>query len=233
MKVKRILLTLFLLFSTSFVFSQELTAKKMSEQAVAKENPEDAVKYIQSVIEKITVPAEKKSAYAFLGTLQESMALYADAQKSYSIAAGITAGNAEGMPKKSSERLVIDAVRCALSAGDYETAKNWLNSAVRNSKSEEIQATVKLYDQWCALSSAETYEQTIEPVAMLKAYLEIPSMQIQKPAVLLTLWYITGEKTYSQMLEKEFPQSPETAIATGNAQIYPAPFWYFVPRKIK
>lgn len=136
MKVKRILLTLFLLFSTSFVFSQELTAKKMSEQAVAKENPEDAVKYIQSVIEKITVPAEKKAAYAFLGTLQESMALYADAQKSYSIAAGITAGNAEGMPKKSSERLVIDAVRCALSAGDYETAKNWLNSAVRNSKSE-------------------------------------------------------------------------------------------------
>ncbi len=233
MKIKIFVLIAFSLALSNLLFAQELTAKKMSEQAVLKENPEDAVKYIQSVIGNISVPAEKKAAYAFLGTLQEAMALYADAQKSYSIAAGITAGNAEGMPKKSSERLVIDAVRCALSAGDYENAKNWLNSAVRNSKSEEIQATVKLYDQWCALSGAETYEQTIEPVAMLKAYLEVPSMQIQKPAVLLTLWYITGEKTYSQMLENEYPLSPEAAIATGKAQIYPAPFWYFVPRKIE
>ena len=75
------------------------------------------------------------------------MALYDEAKNSYAAAAGIAAGDAAGMPKKSSEMLVIDAVRCALSAGDGDVALQFLNSAVRNSKDESIQAQIKLYEQ--------------------------------------------------------------------------------------
>lgn len=229
--MKKIIATLIFSALALSLFSQELTAKKLADEAVAKKSPEKALAYISAEINKITVPSEKRAAYTFLGSLQESMSKYADAQKSYATAAGIAGGNADGMPKKSSERLVVDAIRCALSAGDYENAENYLNSAVRNSKNPEIQAYIKLYEQWSSLCKAETVSDTIEPIAMLKAYLEIPSLSAIKPSVLLTLWYFTGDSKYSVSLNSEFPKSSEAGIVNGRIQIYPAPFWYFTPRK--
>lgn len=228
--MKKILVFLVLLFSVE-AFSQEITARKLVEEAVKKESPQEALSYINAQLEKITLPAEKRSVYAFLGSLQESLCDYSGAQKSYAMAAGIAAGNVAGMPKKSSERLVLDAVRCALSEGDCDNAENYLNSAVRNSKSAEIQALVKLYEQWCVLSRSETPEDLNEPVAILKTYLEFESMNSVRPSILLTLWYITSDSLYAKRLNKEFPSSMEAGIVNGKVLVYPAPFWYFLPRK--
>lgn len=211
--------------------SQELTARKIADNAVDKDSPAEAVKYVQSEINKLTVPSEKRAAYAFLGSLQEALANYSEAQLSYAKAAGLAAGVAPGMPKKSSERLVLDAVRCALSAGDTDNAENYLNSAVRNSKNADIQATIKLYEQWCLLTKAEKPEDLNESIAIMKAYLSFESTKSIKPSLLLTLWYVTADSTYSSQLTKEFPASMEAGIVNGKVQIYPAPFWYFMPRK--
>lgn len=224
-----IALVLFFMLPLSF-FAQELTAKKITETAVAKENPQEAAEYIKSQLDAVSVPAEKRALYAFLGSLLESMALYDEAKNSYAAAAGIAAGDAAGMPKKSSEMLVIDAVRCALSAGDGDVALQFLNSAVRNSKDESIQAQIKLYEQWAALCNAENADDIAEPVSMLKAYADIPSMKSVNPSVLLTLWYVTGEADFGNRLVKKYPESAEAGIVTGKVQVMPSPFWYFVPR---
>lgn len=229
--MKKVLLKLTVLAFCAAAFSQELTAKKIADNAIKKDSPQEAVQYAAAEAEKITVPAEKRAAYSFLGSLQESTADYDAAQKSFAKAAGIAAGNAEGMPKKSSERLVLDAIRCALSGGNWETAENYLNSSVRNSKSAEIQATIKLYEQWAILCKAQTDSDLNEPCQMLKTYANLESMKSVKPSVLLTLWYITAENSYADSLNKEFPDSMETGIVNGKIQIYPAPFWYFLPRK--
>lgn len=225
-----IALVLFFMLPLSF-FAQELTAKKITETAVAKENPQEAAEYIKSQLAAVSVPAEKRALYAFLGSLFESMALYDEAKNSYAAAAGIAAGDAAGMPKKSSEMLVIDAVRCALSAGDGDVALQFLNSAVRNSKDESIQAQIKLYEQWAALCNAENADDIAEPVSMLKAYADIPSMKSVNPSVLLTLWYVTGEADFGNRLVKKYPESAEAGIVTGKVQVMPSPFWYFVPRR--
>ena len=225
-----IALVLFFMLPLSF-FAQELTAKKITETAVAKENPQEAAEYIKSQLDAVSVPAEKRALYAFLGSLFESMALYDEAKNSYAAAAGIAAGDAAGMPKKSSEMLVIDAVRCALSAGDGDVALQFLNSAVRNSKDESIQAQIKLYEQWAALCNAENADDIAEPVSMLKAYADIPSMKSVNPSVLLTLWYVTGEADFGNRLVKKYPESAEAGIVTGKVQVMPSPFWYFVPRR--
>ena len=225
-----IALVLFFMLPLSF-FAQELTAKKITETAVAKENPQEAAEYIKSQLDAVSVPAEKRALYAFLGSLLESMALYDEAKNSYAAAAGIAAGDAAGMPKKSSEMLVIDAVRCALSAGDGDVALQFLNSAVRNSKDESIQAQIKLYEQWAALCNAENADDIAEPVSMLKAYADIPSMKSVNPSVLLTLWYVTGEADFGNRLVKKYPESAEAGIVTGKVQVMPSPFWYFVPRR--
>ena len=225
-----IALVLFFMLPLSF-FAQELTAKKITETAVAKENPQEAAEYIKSQLDAVSVPAEKRALYAFLGSLLESMALYDEAKNSYAAAAGIAAGDAAGMPKKSSEMLVIDAVRCALSAGDGDVALQFLNSAVRNSKDESIQAQIKLYEQWAALCNAENADDIAEPVPMLKAYADIPSMKSVNTSVLLTLWYVTGETDFGNRLVKKYPESAEAGIVTGKVQVMPSPFWYFVPRR--
>lgn len=229
--MKKVLLQLVILALCATAFSEELSAKKIADNAVKKDSPQEAIQYVAAETEKITVPAEKRAAYAFLGSLQEATADFNAAQKSYAKAAGIAAGNAEGMPKKSSERLVLDATRCALSGGNWETAENYLNSAVRNSKSAEIQATIKLYEQWAILCKAQDAADLKEPCEILKTYANLESMKSVKPSVLLTLWYITAESSYADLLNKEFPSSMETGIVNGKIQIYPAPFWYFLPRK--
>ena len=226
-KIISVVLTVF--FCTS-IFAAELTASFVTSEAAKKDSVEESVSYLKNQISKMTVAAEKRATYVFLASLQEQMAMYADAQKSYAQAAAITAGNAEGMPKKSNEQIVLDAVRCALSSGDYATADSYLNSAVRNSKNADVQAYIKLYTQWSALCKAEEVSEIQEPVVMLQAYLKVDSMNAVKPAVLLTLWYVTGDSSYSKEITKLYPKSIESSIVKGDAQLLPTPFWFFVPK---
>ena len=65
---------------------------------------------------------------------------------------------------------------------------------------------------------------------MLQAYLKVDSMNAVKPAVLLTLWYVTGDTAYSQQITKLYPKSIEASIVKGDAQLLPTPFWFFVPK---
>ncbi|MCR5724541.1 MAG: SPOR domain-containing protein [Treponema sp.] len=208
----------------------ETTAKAAAEKAAKEASVTESIAYLTKTIPALTEPQEKRSLYAFLGGVQEQAGLYADAVKSYALAAGIAAGDAPGMSKKSAEQLVLDAVRSALSSGDTATADSYLNSAVRSSKNEQILAHVKLYEQWSALCKSTGSAGNAEAIAMLKTYSTLPSMKAVQPQVLLTLWHITGEKNWANTLKKQFPKSPEAAIVQGSAQLLPAPFWYFVPR---
>jgi len=229
MKKRKISLCLFMFVSLG-LFAAELKAKDVVKEAEKKESIEESLSYVKNQIAKTTVLSEKRSLYIFLGNMQEQLAYYDDAKKSYASAAGIAAANAEGMQKKSNEQLVLDAVRCALCQGDYETAHAYLNSSIRNSKDNLILAYTKLYAQWAALCSVESKEDLAEPVEILKAYSKVDSMKELRPAILLTLWYVTGESQYSKEITKSFPKSTEAAIVNGDAQLLPTPFWFFVPK---
>ena len=228
--MKKTVSFVFALFICASIFAAELTASFVTSEAAKKDTVEESVSYLKTQISKMTVPAEKRAAYIFLASLQEQLAYFDDAQKSYAQAAAIAAGDAEGMPKKTNEQIVLDAVRCALSSGDYATADSYLNSAVRNSKNEKVQAYIKLYTQWSALCKADDVADIQEPVVMLQAYLKVDSMVAVKPAVLLTLWYVTGDSSYSKEITKLYPKSIEASIVKGDAQLLPTPFWFFVPK---
>lgn len=208
----------------------ELTARFVTGEAAKKDSLEESLSYLKGQVAKMNLPAEKRATYVFIATLEEQMALYDQAQKSYAQAASIAAGDAEGMPKKSNEEIVLDAIRCALSSGDYMTADSYLNSAVRNTRNEKIQAYIKLYTQWSALCRAEKVDDIQEPLVMLQAYLKLDSMECLRPAIYLTLWYLTGDKSYSQQIASKYPKSPEAAIVKGDVQLLPTPFWFFVPK---
>lgn len=229
--MKKIIYVLFLFCSIVCAYSQEKTALQVVNLALKEDSPNDAVILIQNEIKNITVLAEKRSLFAFLGSLQETLSMFDDARQSYATAAGIGAKDAEGMKKKSSEELVIDAVRCALSGGQADLAVQYLNSSVRNSKNENIQAQIKLYEQWAALSKAESVKETEEAITFLKVYSTLDSMKSVKKSILLTLWYMTDSKEYASALLNEYPNSLEAGVVLGKVMVMPAPFWYFVPRE--
>lgn len=220
---------------SSLLFSQTktVTAKSLIDAASKKSSIEESLSYLKKNVSSVTVNAEKRAVYAFLAAILEQQGQYAEAQKNYVQAASIQ-GSADsvvaGVPNKNSEQLVIDAVRCSLSAGDYSSAESYLNSAVRNSKDEKILAYVKLYEQWSALCKAKNESETKESIALLKTYATLDSMKSLRPSILLTLWHLTGEAQFSENLKKNFPKSMETAIVKGEVQTFPTPFWYFVPR---
>ncbi len=227
--MKRFFVILTLLTAAVLCFSEE-TAKSLALQASKKDDVELSISYLEKNIPSLKAAAEKRAAYVYLASILEKMGRYTQAQKNYAQAAAIAAGNAEGMPKKTTEEIVLDAVRCALCAGDSETAKSYLNSAVRNSSSEKVQAYIKLYEQWALLIDSDSVKKTGEIVAILKTYAELDSMKSVRPKILLTLWHVTGDKSWSQQLQKNFKGTPEEAVVSGKIQMQPSPFWYFVPR---
>lgn len=224
------IISLFIFLCLGFSLTAEKKAFELVNEASKKTNADESADFLMSEVSKLTVPAEKRAGYAFLGNLQEMLGLYELAEKSYVAAAGISAADAENMPERSNEQLVLDAVRCALSGGNYSRADSYLNSAVRSSKNPKIQSYVKLYSVWSSLCRAENKEDLEEPVAMLKAYANVSSMKAVQPAILLTLWYITGDNSYSEDIKIRFPETTECAIVKGDSQILPSPFWYFVPK---
>ena len=234
--MKKSLISFFALSTILFSLSgqtKNTSAKSVIETAAKKSSLTDSIKYLETSLSSVPENAEKRAVYAFLASVLEQQGLYEKAQKTFVQAASIQGSAASvvpGVPNKNSEELVIDAVRCALCAGDYSAAESYLNSAVRNSKDDKIIAYVKLYEQWSALCKAKSISDTKESIAMLKTYAGLDSMKLVRPSLLLTLWHLTGEAQFSESLKKTYPKSMEASIVKGEIQTLPTPFWYFVPR---
>lgn len=218
----------FLVF-TPKVFAS--SANEIIDQAIQKSKDSDnlsqVIYFVEQSVSSVTEDSDVRALYTFLGQLNEQVGLFKEACNWYAKAAGIP-----GVPTKealTSEQLVLAAIRSALSGGDYETAESYLTS-IRGSKNQETFAFVRLYTAWAYLSRAETQDDLLEPIALLKSYATMPQMKIVQPAVYLTLWYVTGEASWKSKLLAEFPKAPETAVTSGKAEILPSPFWFFLPQ---
>lgn len=223
-------------FLAAFAFAAEKTASytaaQLREKALSQDSVQEGIAFIQEHVDQCATSADKRSSLYFLGTLQEQLGIYSEAGRSYAKAASIAASDASGMEKVSSEQLVLDAVRCCLNSGDWETADSYLNSAVRSSKDKKVLAFVNLYSVWSALCKAQNYSEASDSIDILTAYASMSSMEYVRPAVLFTLWFLTDKKEYSEALRKKYPLSAEYAVIKGDVQIANVPFWYFVPRSV-
>lgn len=231
MKAKA-LLALLALMPPSLLFAQnKKSAQLIRDEALKQQTVLDSIDYLKDNLVYAETPADRRSLLHFTGTLQEQLGLYTDASASYAKAAGIAAKDADNMARVSTEQLVLDAVRASLCAGNWENADSYLASAVRDSKDETIQATLRLYAVWSDLCKATggPKEGISDSVELLKAYRVMKSMAAVKPQVLLTLWRLTAADEYAQELKRDFPQTPESSIVAGKTRIMSVPFWYFVP----
>lgn len=247
MKNKLIFLVfLFVNFSTG-LFAQKFCVSVI-EESLNKDSIDQTVVYLQENVKKAQTNFDKRIIYSFLASVQEQSSKFKDASSSFAKAVSQSisqkeinsfilkkeASSAEkivyNMLKKTSSILVLDAVRCSLNAGDSKNAEVYLNSSVRNSKDKKIIAKIKLYEIWCRLCNAEDDSELEEIVLLLKAYSKMNSMESELPSVLFTLWYVNADKEAGKDLIAKFPASIEASIVSGESQIMPTPFWFFVKR---
>ncbi len=209
-------------------------ASQVIQDAVAKSGQGDVP--ISTIIQEVEKAASTASAsnqrslYSFLGSLTEQLGRYEEAAAWYARAAGIAAAPAIGTPALTTEQLVLASVRCSLNCGDNQQADSYLAS-IRNSQVEETVAYSRLYSVWSWLCRINSPSELVEPVAVLESYTALDSMKLVRPPVYLTLWYLTGKDEWSRRLRQEYPKSAESALVTGDAQMLPSPFWFFLPRE--
>lgn len=212
-------------------FGADLSAYVKVNDGIVETSATETVQTLKDRYSASTSTKEKLEILTLLAPLQEQLGLYQDAQTNYSIAANLSASirASSGESAVADETLLLGAVRCALSCGDTPSADYILSTAFSTPTSTETQAYKILYAVWSWLCKSEDGVVPAQPIAVLKQSIQQSSMKTVKPIMLLTLWYVTGDNTYSAQLEKEYPQSMECAVVKGNASLMPVPFWYFVP----
>ena len=237
MKNAKILFFLIVLFSAvSSVFSQVSSSvpEVLSIEKDGKSNTDvnETIAKLKQALKTEKSNSEKMKIYAFMASLQDQLGLYQDAKNNYSLAANYSASvnKTAGSSAAVESSYLLGAVRCALSTGDTVSADYILSTAFLSSGIDaETQSYVKLYAVWSWLCKISSESELAAPVSVLKQYLTVLPSQSVKPAVLITLWYLTGDNTYADTLKKDFATAPETAVIKGEAYVMPAPFWYFVP----
>ena len=224
------ILAAFILVQT---FGADLSAYVKVNNGIVETSATETVQALKDKYASASSTKEKLEILTLLAPLQEQLGLYQEAQTNYSIAANLSASirASSGESAIADENLLLGAVRCALSCGDTPSADYILSTAFSSPVSTETQAYKILYAVWSWLCKSEDGIAPAQPIAVLKQSVQQSSMKIVKPVMLLTLWYVTGDNTYSAQLEKEYPQSPECAVVKGNASFMPVPFWYFVKTK--
>ena len=204
-----------LFFITNFsVFSQ-----------IEKVTLEDKIEELSNNIKSVQSATEKIKLYEQLAVCQEFAGMYSEASESY-ISCSLLVSDQE-----TKDSYVLKASRCFLSCGDAEKTDELLTSIASTARTGKIAPLLKLYAAWSWISKCNTFEETHEPIVILKSYLKMDSMKSVKKEILFTLWYITLENDYASLLQTEFPNSLENLMAEGKADLSPLPFWYFSARK--
>ena len=209
----------------------EKSALTLRANALQKENVRESLKYLTSHLHLAKNDIEKRSVLYYTACLQETLGQFVAAASSYAQAAAIEADNAQGMPAASNAELYLYAARSSLEACDFQGADSYLDAAPVNSSTDErLIAQKRLLSAWSALCKAGDYKEAKGVVANLEEFEQNPSLKDIRCEVLFTLWYITDDSKWSEILTKDYPHSPEASIAGGNGVVMAMPFWYFMPR---
>ena len=186
---------------------------------------EDKITELSNNIKSVQSATEKINLYEQLAICQEFAGLYSEASESYISCSRLVS------EQETKDSYVLKASRCFLSCGDAEKTDELLTTIASTARTGKNAPLLKLYAAWSWLAKCSTFEETHEPVVILKSYLKMDSMKSVKKEILFTLWYITLDENYSTILKNEFPESLETSILLGKTDLSPLPFWYFSARK--
>ncbi|MDR3145696.1 MAG: SPOR domain-containing protein [Treponema sp.] len=118
---------------------------------------------------------------------------------------------------------LLEGVRCLIALGEFEKAGANITAVLRTGQDRDLKNQARLLDaQLAAFRAGNT-----EALAVLQG---APEYRGREPALLYTLWRISGDESYKIKLGTEYPASPEARI-TGGAGNVGGPagaLWFFM-----
>lgn len=213
---------LFIVFSIIFnLFSHSIFAQSSANDITL----EDEIENLTKQLEKTQAQEKRIQLLEKIARAQEFSNMFPEAEESYFACAELANADQKVM-------YILKAARCSLSYGNTERTDELLAKIANGARSNEYAPLFKLYAVWNWLSKCTSYDETYEPIAVLKSYLELDSMKTVRPQMLFTLWFVTGQIQYASRLKAEYPLSAEYAVVSGQAELAPSPFWFFASRKL-
>lgn len=132
-------------------------------------------------------------------------------------------------PTECKYELLLDAMQAFLCGGEYDRAGVVLHRILADltrSSNEAYRRRAAVYKVWLLL--AEDGADTAVP--LITEYINDASFAVYHPALLFTLWWISGNEKIKERLQKSYPSSIEAAAVTGTVTLYPSTFWYLMPK---
>ncbi len=209
----------------------EKSALTLRANSMLMEDAKKNLAYLESHISLSKNDRERRSILYYTAMLEEQMGYFSKAAAYYAEAAAINEPDADGMPAASNAELYIYAARASLGAGDFEKADTYLDAKpLTSSRDKIIIAQKRLYSAWSLLCKAKDYASAEAGIATLKIFTDDHSMEPVRKTVLFTLWYVTREEIWADIIREEYPESPELSIIDGKIHLMGMPFWYLMPR---
>ena len=220
-KILFFLLTLFFLDSLTAQNSLPQNIQKIIKNGFTKKTPFEASSFIEAEIKKISSNEEKIIALSVLADYEERFDLFLRAGRHYLEAAELS-------PEPERKTLLTKALGAFLLADNIsessELCRNRLLPIIETPFSKEDIKVLVIFE-WLKLKSDE--KSSLENI---KKYVTDSKFSEFHPAMLLTLWWVDGDKKAENTLVKKFPNSIEAAVVRGEAFLSPKTFWYLMPQ---
>jgi cell division septation protein DedD len=160
-------------------------------------------------------PAQKHDALARIAKLSQLSGDKEKAAQAWHDAAYTDAS-------KRDDAALLNACRIYIALGEYEKAESGANVMLGSSQDSNILARARLLRaQLDAFKKDDP--QPLAPFASDPAY------AAQRPEIYYTLWQISGSSSWKSKLMAEYPQSPESRMASGAMAQAPTPQWLLFP----
>ncbi|UTC68043.1 MULTISPECIES: hypothetical protein [unclassified Treponema] len=226
LKIKKILFFLFSLFFLHSLTAQDSlpqNIQKIIKNGFTKKTPREVSSFIEAEIKKISSNAEKIIALSVLADYEERFDLFSRAGKHYLEAAELS-------PEAGKKTLLTKALGAFLLADNITDASELCSSRLLPSVNEPFSKDdikILTFFEWLKLKSEEDAALT-----NIKKYVVDSRFKEFHPALLLSLWWVDGDKKAENTLLKKFPNSIEAGVVRGDTILSPKTFWYLMPRNI-
>jgi tetratricopeptide (TPR) repeat protein len=160
-------------------------------------------------------PAQKHDALVRIAKLSQLSGNKEKAAQAWYDAANID-------KSKRDDAALLNACRIYISLGEYEKAESGIQALLGSNQDSGILARTRLLQAQLEAFKKDD-PQPLSPLAADPVY------AAQRPEIYYTLWQISGASSWRDKLLSEYPQSPESRMASGIMAQAATPQWLLFP----
>lgn len=202
--------------------SLDPAVKNLVQKAFTQKTEESVRKFFEKNMTELPNTQARIHALTLLAAYEQQCGNYAYAASWY-----VQAARLESTEGKNT--FLLDAVQALLCGGEYDRASSLLATIAEGLPVDAENAYYRryaVYNTWRMLAEG----MTDKALTLIKKYATQHAFAAYHPALLFTLWWVSGDSSIKEELCKKYPTSIEAAAVNGTVTVHPSTFWYLMPK---